>query len=389
MARGFISFFSGALGLDLGLESAGLRPLALNETDTACLQTIRANRPDVPLYVCDVRLLDAARLCSDLRIDDQSLFAVVGGPPCQAFSTAGRRRGLQDERGNVFLHFVRLATALRPRYIAIENVRGLLSAPLRHRPHAERGERQLEEDEHPGGALHQVVTMLEREGYTVSFDLYNVANFGVPQSRERLVLLAALGDRRVPHLVPTHDDQGRKGLERWTTFQEAVADMSDIGPCAPLRPGRKKFVRRLSAGQNWRDLPVRMQKEALGNAYGSTGGRVGFCRRLAWDRPSPTLMTSPTMPATELSHPEQHRPLSVNEYKRLQTFPDDWIVCGSLAQQYRQIGNAVPVLFGEAVGRHLLAFDRGELRNSAPTIPTSRYKNTDEASWRILLSSKN
>ena len=386
MARGFISFFSGALGLDLGLESAGLRPLALNETDPACLETIRANRPDVPLYACDVRLLDAARLRSDLCLDRQGLFAVAGGPPCQAFSTAGRRRGLQDERGNVFLHFVRLATALRPRYIAIENVRGLLSAPLRHRPHAQRGERPLDEDERPGGALHRVVTMLEREGYTVSFNLYNVANFGVPQTRERLVLLAALGAGRIPHLVPTHAEQSRPGFEGWTTFQEAVAGLRDIGLCAPLRPGRTKFVRRLSAGQNWRDLPERMQKEALGNAHGSTGGRVGFCRRLAWDKPSPTLMTSPTMPATELSHPEQHRPLSVNEYKRLQTFPDDWTVCGSLAEQYRQIGNAVPVLLGEAIGRHLLAFDRGGMQDRPPPIPPSRYKNTDEASWRCRLA---
>ena len=380
MARGFISFFSGALGLDLGLERSGLRPLAMNETDRACLQTIRANRPDVPLYDCDVRELHAAQIRTDLRLDAQDLFAVVGGPPCQAFSTAGRRRGLQDERGNVFLHFVQLATALQPRYIAIENVRGLLSAPLRHRPHALRGEQPLAEDERPGGALHRVVRMLEREGYSVSFDLYNVANFGVPQARERLVLLAARDAGRVPHLVPTHAQQD------WTTFRQAVAGLQDAGPCADLRPGRIKFVRKLSAGQNWRDLPVKMQRAALGGAYDSTGGRVGCCRRLAWDAPSPTLMTSPTMPATELSHPEQNRPLSVNEYKRLQTFPDEWIVCGSIAQQYRQIGNAVPVLFGEAVGRHLLAFDRGDLSGRTSSLPTSRYKNTDEASWRCMLS---
>ena len=334
----------------------------------------------MPLYDLDVRRLEAARLRRELGLDQQDLFAVVGGPPCQAFSTAGRRRGLQDERGNVFLHFVELATALRPRYIAIENVRGLLSAALRHRPLALRQDRPLTAEERPGGALHRVVTMLERERYSVSFNLYNVANFGVPQTRERLVLLAARDAGRVPHLVPTHTRQD------WKTFRQAVAGLSGKGPCADLRPGRIKFVRKLSAGQNWRDLPVRMQRAALGGAFDSTGGRVGFCRRVAWDRPSPTLMTSPTMPATELSHPEQHRPLSIKEYKRLQTFPDDWIVCGSLAQQYRQIGNAVPVLFGEAVGRHLLAFDRGELRNNAPTIPTSRYKNTDEASWRCLLS---
>ena len=88
------------------------------------------------------------------------------------------------------------------------------------------------------------------------------------------------------------------------------------------------------------------------------------------------------MPATELGHPTAFRPLSINEYKRLQTFPDDWTVCGSLSAQYRQIGNAVPVLFGEAVGRHLLAVSDGLFEAPSSMFAKSRYRNTDEQSWR-------
>jgi DNA (cytosine-5)-methyltransferase 1 len=120
----------------------------------------------------------------------------------------------------------------------------------------------------------------------------------------------------------------------------------------------------------------------MGNAFHSTGGRVGFCRRIAWDRPSPTLVTCPTMPATELVHPDEMRPLSVNEYKRLQTFPDDWAVEGSLAAQYRQIGNAVPVAFGRAIGEHLLAHAAGRELPIVPGAAKSRYRGTDQDSWR-------
>jgi DNA (cytosine-5)-methyltransferase 1 len=369
-----VSFFSGALGLDLGLERAGLTPLALNEIDSSSLATIRANRAGVHLFDRDVRALTGSEVAS---VVGRRPFAVVGGPPCQSFSTAGRRRGLADTRGNVFLHFLTLAVALEPRYIVVENVRGLLSAPLIHRPHTLRGpgSAPLSEVERPGGALKQIVGMLEAAGYGVSFDLYNVANFGVPQSRERVLLIAGSGGRVVSHLVPSH-------VGRLETFRSAVSGLSSTGECAKFRAGRERFFSKLGEGQNWRDLSPALQKEALGRAYGSSGGRVGFCRRLAWDKPSPTLVTSPVMPATELGHPVELRPLSVNEYRRLQTFPDDWTVCGSLAAQYRQLGNAVPVEFGAAVGRHLIAFENGLISPNGDCAVKSRYKNTDHESWR-------
>ena len=361
-----MSFFSGALGLDLGLEQAGLAPLGANEIDRHAVATIRANRPEVPLLDCDIRSLDVG----DFK---EKPFAVVGGPPCQAFSTAGRRRGLADERGNVFLHFIDLAVALAPKYIVIENVRGLVSAPLVHRPLAERGGRPLDAEEQPGGALREIVSRLESGGFGVSFELYNVANFGVPQCRERVVMIAASGGDRVPHLCPSH-------VDRWETVRAALAGV-ERGDFVPFRRGREEYFRLISEGENWRSLPATMQREALGGAFNSTGGRVGFCRRIAWDKPSPTLVTCPAMPATELGHPEELRPLSVNEYKRLQTFPDEWTVCGPLSAQYRQLGNAVPVAFGRAIGEHLLAVQSGSVRTQEG-VPLSRYRLTNEESWR-------
>jgi DNA (cytosine-5)-methyltransferase 1 len=378
VAVGFVSFFSGALGLDLGLERAGLVPLALAEKDRSAQATIRANRPDLPLFGCNVRSLSPASVA---LVTGWEPFAVVGGPPCQAFSTAGRRGSFSDQKGNVFLRFLDLAIGLRPCHIVVENVRGLLSAPLRHRPHSMRGDGHpaLASDEMPGGALRHIVAVLEDAGYGVSFELYNVANFGVPQTRERLLLIASSEGRVAPHLAPTHEG-------KWRTFRDAVEGLGQVGDCATVRKGREEFLKHVGPGENWRALPVEMQRRALGRAYDSTGGRVGFCRRLAWDKPAPTLVTSPNMPATELVHPHEMRPLSVNEYKRLQTFPDEWQVEGTLAAKYRQIGNAVPVEFGYVIGRHLLSSDSWRAEASGPVARLSRYHATDHDSWRRKLA---
>lgn len=374
MRPGFVSLFSGALGLDLGLERAGLTPLVANEIDRSALATIQANRPTLPVFAGDVRGLTPSDVA---EVAGWEPFAVVGGPPCQPFSTAGVRRGLKDVRGSALLTFLELAVGLRARYVVLENVRGLLSAPLLHRPHIERGKgfAPLSNDELPGGALKRIVAFLEEAGYGVSFQLYNVAHFGVPQLRERVVLVAASDGRIVPHLIPTH------GEGEWVSFRSAVSGLTEHGACASFRPGRAELIEKLREGQNWRSLDAADQVRALGGAYQSSGGRAGFCRRLSWDRPSPTLVTCPTMPATELCHPSEVRPLSVGEYRRLQTFPDDWKVCGSLSAQYRQMGNAVPVRFGEAIGRHLLAVESGKLRGGNGG-RVSRYKDTDEESWR-------
>lgn len=376
-----LSFFSGAMGLDLGLECAGLHVLLACEIDKACRKTIQANRPDLALLgdignysAADVR--HAAGLSPDDEID-----VIVGGPPCQAFSTAGSRRGFKDARGNVFLDYIDMITELKPRYAVIENVRGLLSAPLSHKPHVERDSGWSPEmEEKSGGALLHVIDRLRTAGYGISFNLYNSANYGVPQVRERVILICNRDGDVLPHLAPTHSDKEQFGLPAWKTLRDALYGLNRATH-VEFPESRLKFYRMLSEGQYWKHLPESLQKEALGNSYYSGGGKTGFLRRLSWSKPSCTLVTSPNMPATDICHPDEDRPLSIEEYKRIQQFPDDWELCGSLSDQYRQIGNAVPVGLGETVGRAIIAHMRGKIVRPPEGFPFSRYKGNDQTFW--------
>lgn len=380
-----LSFFSGCLGLDLGLEQAGIHQVLACEIDKAAQASIRANRPDMAV-IDDVLNYDAEdlRKLSGLKRGQRPTL-IVGGPPCQAFSTAGKRQGFSDPRGNVFLRYIQLIEDLQPDFAVIENVRGLLSAALKHRPLDERGRGHapLEIDELPGSALAHVIEWLERLGYGVTFNLYNSANFGVPQVRERVILIASRDGSKLPHLCPTHSNDPMFHLKPWMTFKEAVqglneADMKGVA----FSEARLRFYRMLGPGQYWKNLPTEeLKQEALGKSYFSGGGKTGFLRRLAWDKPSPTLVTHPAMPATDLAHPERDRPLSIQEYKRIQQFPDDWIITGRIADQYRQIGNAVPVGLGRAVGQALIDHMNGKRAVAPVGFPFSRYKNTDDKRW--------
>ncbi len=378
-----LSFFSGAMGLDKKKKKAGVHFLAACEVDKACRRTITANRPDIGL-LGDIWKYSAndIRNAAGLK-DSDDIDIIVGGPPCQAFSTAGARRGFEDARGNAFLRYIEIILALRPKFCVIENVRGLLSAPMVHTPHAER-----EKDWTPGrfecsgGALFHVLQLLRAGGYGVSFNLYNAANFGVPQSRERVILICSRDGTKLPHLMPTHSQDGSFGLPRWKTLREALAGLDPkAGDHAEFPEDRLRFYRMLRSGQYWKHLPKELHREALGGSLDAGGGKTGFYRRLDWDKPSCTLVTSPTMPATDICHPEEDRPLSVQEYKRIQQFPDDWIVSGSLIDQYKQIGNAVPVGLGEAVGKAILAHIAGTEERPPQGFAFSRYKETDEISW--------
>jgi DNA (cytosine-5)-methyltransferase 1 len=144
--------------------------------------------------------------------------------------------------------------------------------------------------------------------------------------------------------------------------------------------------RMLKAGQNWRALPPDVQQQAMGASWFGGGGKTGFYRRLSWNKPSPTLVTRPIMPATDLCHPDELRPLSVEEYAAIQTFPEDYVVCGKLDDQYRQIGNAVPCLFGGAIARHLVGLDNGLPPTANLNGKMSRYMGTGHESWRESIS---
>ena len=389
-----LSFFSGCLGLDLGLEKAGIHQILACDFNKNCRNTIQSNKPNLPI-ISDISKYEAndIRKISGLK-KGQFPTLIVGGPPCQAFSTAGKRQSFKDPRGNVFLKYIQLIDDLQPEYAVIENVRGLLSASLLHRPIDERTNRHppFSNDELPGSALYFVLKWLKKIGYEVSFNLYNSANFGVPQVRERVILIASKNGVRVPYLQPTHSDDKSFGLKKWITFKEAVRglkekDMNYVN----YSEDRLKYFRLLTSGQYWKHLPTeKLIKEALGKSYTAGGGKTGFLRRLAWDKPSPTLVTSPIMPATDLAHPEKERPLSIQEYKRIQQFPDNWIIEGKLVDQYKQVGNAVPVGLGEALGKTLINHINGSVINDEifKNFKYSRYKNTDEITWLKYFNSE-
>jgi DNA (cytosine-5)-methyltransferase 1 len=381
-----LSFFSGCMGLDLGLEKEGIKILLACEIDSAARKTIETNRPDMAL-IGDIRdysaieIREKAGLSSTDEID-----VIVGGPPCQAFSSAGKRQGFNDDRGNVFLTFIDLITELKPRFAVIENVRGLLSAPLKHRPHEMRGKNfpSLSQDEQRGGALLFIIRKLKQAGYSISFNLYNSANFGSPQQRERVVIACSRDGEKLPYLTPTHANKGLYELPQWRTLREVLEGLPRDGHHFVKFPEKRlKYYRLLKPGQYWRDLPVELHQEALGASYHAGGGKTGFYRRLAWDKPSPTLVTHPAMPATDLAHPEEDRPLSIEEYKRIQEFPDDWAIAGSLLDRYRQVGNAVPCSLGRAIARMLLSHLQGETPIVYPDFPYSRYHKTDDVSWIV------
>lgn len=378
-----LSFFSGAMGLDLGIEDAGFEIRLACEVDKFCRQTIALNRPDIAL-IGDIERYSSDEIRTEARLGkNQEIDLIVGGPPCQAFSTAGKRKAFNDHRGNVFLKYLDLCLELRPKYFVIENVRGLLSCPMDHRPHSQRGGSfpDLKEDELKGGALNFVLKRLESSGYGYSFNLYNSANFGTPQVRERVIIICARDGSTPRYLLPTHSEDEIHNLPKWRSFKDAVKGINHHTHINfPER--RLHYYRLLKPGQNWRSLSPELQKEAMGKSYYSGGGKTGFLRRLSWDKPSPTLVTHPAMPATDLAHPEELRPLSIEEYKRIQDFPDSWKLAGPLIQQYKQIGNAVPVGLGRAVGNALMRELRGENVMHPQGFKFSRYKNSNETEWK-------
>ncbi len=396
-SRIVISTFSGAMGLDNGIERAGLSIRLCVEFEHAMAETIRANRPGLPLIEDDIRNYtgDDLRAKAGISKNDE-VFLMCGGPPCQAFSTAGKRKGFDDARGNVFLKFIELIGQVRPKYFLIENVRGLLSASFKAPQGAEdkkNGYAVKTPSNEKGTALLYALGLIRELGYSATFTLYDAANYGVPQRRERVIILGSRDGYEIPLIPPTHSENGQNGLLPWVSFEEAVKGLTECH-AAKIPEKRLKFFRMLKAGQYWKDLPLEIQKEAMGNSYEIGGGKTGFYRRLAWNQPSPTLVTCPTMPATELAHPVEDRALSIEEYARIQMFPDTWKFAGKMADIYKQIGNAVPTGMGFAAARHLLWFDsltpeqKLQLTIVDPNATYSRYINTSHEYFKQLATKR-
>ena len=369
-SKTLISLFSGALGLDLGLESAGFELRAAVENNRAAQETIHLNRPGLPI-LHDITQITTKELLKAAGVRRGELAILSGGPCCQSFSTVGKRSSLHDPRGNLFRDFCRIVREAQPRFFVMENVPGILSAAIKHRPLNRRGPGfpPLEAKELFGSALRLLVQEFKKLHYHVIFGLLNAADFGVPQKRQRVVFIGSRDGEPIHLPAPTHRDPlslNHAGLRNWVTLSSALEKVTSKR-WYDFSEGKKKYLRKLKAGQNWRQLSPKLQKEALGSAYGSWGGRSGFCRRLSWDHPAPTLTTRPDSRATTLCHPTKLRPLSIEEYASIQQFPNDWQFAGSIRQQYELIENAVPVGLGKSIGcmlREVIAVSKNPSRNN-------------------------
>ena len=357
-----ISLFSGAMGLDIGLGQSGIDIRIGQDFDRSCVETMLANRH--PSLCGDIRGISPGQLLEAAQLKVGETFLLCGGPPCQPFSTAGKRLGINDPRGSLFMEFIRMIDAIRPRFFVMENVKGLMSAPLR----TENGLNTACK----GSVLDVILDEFSKLNYKTVYGVLDAVNYGVPQFRERFILLGSRDGEDVFLPIPTHFQRHQNPLYRWRTLGDAIKDLEDAPGFHHLfSEKRARFLKLVPPGGNWRSLPPELLREAMGGAYESGGGKVGFYRRLSYAEPCPTVTTSPAQKATMLCHPTRLRTLSIPEYKRIQQFPDDWVLTGSPADQYRQIGNAVPIGLAKAIGDAIIA----TATNSAD-IATKRFRGT-------------
>ena len=325
-----VELFAGAGGLALGMSLAGFNHVLLNEFDTSACNTLRKNRPNWNIIEGADRNVDFTPLKG--KVDFLS-----GGFPCQAFSYAGKQGGFDDTRGTLFFELARAAKEIQPKVFLGENVKGLVS------------------HDH-GRTFATICNTISELGYKlVEPRVLKAIMYQVPQKRERLILIAIrndIADKVVFHWPSPY--------ERVMTLKDALYKSVIYDNDVPKSEGaiypekKRKVLELVPEGGDWRNLPVNIAQEYLGGSWHLGGGKTGMARRLSLDEPSLTLTCSPCQKQTERCHPLETRPLSVREYARIQTFPDDWTFEGSINEKYKQIGNAVPVNLAWAVGRALI-----------------------------------
>ena len=311
-----IELFCGAGGLALGMHNAGINSRLLVDFDKDSIKTLQQNRPEWK-SVC------ASVLDIDLDEYENQIDIMAGGFPCQAFSFAGKSLGFADTRGTLFYEYARLIDQVKPRLVIGENVKGLLN-----------------HDE--GRTLSVIISELKNLGYRVAYKVMRAQFLDVPQKRERLIIFGIRSDIASEIFFPVEKD--------YTITMRAALKNVPKSPGQVYSETTRKIMDLIPEGGYWRDLPDELQREYMGGSYHLGGGKTGMARRLAWAEPSLTLTCNPAQKQTERCHPKETRPLTVREYARIQTFPDDWDFAGSVSSQYKQIGNAVPVNLGYHVG---------------------------------------
>lgn len=326
--------FAGAGGLSLGLENAGFNSVAEIEIDHTACSTLKLNRPNWTVIEGDINAIAQRGIFNHEQFNFRGELDVLsGGYPCQSFSYAGLRQGLNDTRGTLFHPYSQLLVQLQPKMFIAENVKGLLN--------------------HDNGrTLETMIEIFEDSGYQVFWNILNAWNYGVAQKRERIVIIGIRNDlfeqQRFSFKFPKE-----------YTYHPVLKDiLMDVPKSegASYPESKKEVLKLVPPGGCWVDLPENVAKKYMGASYHSGGGRRGMARRLSWNEPSLTLTTSPAQKQTERCHPDETRPFTVREYARIQSFPDDWKFTGSINNQYKQIGNAVPVNLAEAIGKSVVKY---------------------------------
>ncbi|MEA3272918.1 MAG: DNA (cytosine-5-)-methyltransferase [Patescibacteria group bacterium] len=321
-----IELFAGAGGTALGMENVGIKHVLLNEYDKYACETLRKNKPNWNVTEGDVR---------EIAFTEGQADIVQGGFPCQAFSYAGNKMGFEDIRGTLFFEFARCVKEVKPKIAVGENVRGLLN--------------------HDNGrTLKTMISVLEELNYRVKYKVLRSQYLDVPQKRERLIIIGVRNDLDIPIAFPEEKDyivSLREALHRCPKSE---------GQQYPEK--KKKILDLIPPGGYWKDLSKELQKKYMGASFYMGGGKTGMARRLSWDEPSLTLTCSPAQKQTERCHPDETRPLTVREYARIQTFPDNWKFAGSISRQYKQIGNAVPANLGYHIGNTIIKMLEGKIK---------------------------
>ena len=323
-----IELFAGAGGLALGVERAGFNTIGLVEFDKDACDTLRANRPNWNVICDDIANVSSKDLEQLFGVKKGKLDLLSGGAPCQAFSYAGKRLGLEDARGTLFYHYAVFLEKLQPKMFLFENVRGLLT--------------------HDNGRTYStILNIFEKAGYEIQKDVLNAWNYGIAQKRERLMTVGIRKD-----LVGKIEYSFPKPHEYKPVLRDVLQNVPEsIG--VPYGENKRKIFELVPAGGYWRDIDPEIAKSYMKGCWNMEGGRTGILRRMSMDEPSLTVLTSPSQKQTERCHPLEARPFTVRENARCQSFPDEWEFCGSAMSQYKQVGNAVPVNLAYEVAREI------------------------------------
>ena len=320
-----IELFAGAGGLALGVENAGFDTIGLVEYNSDACDTLKKNKPNWRVICDDIANISALDLEELFHIKGD-LDLLSGGAPCQAFSYAGKRLGLEDARGTLFYHYAVFLEKLQPKMFLFENVRGLLT--------------------HNGGNTYQtMLDIFESTGYDIQKKVLNAWDYGVAQKRERLITIGIRKDLSNSITFGFPEPHKYKPVLR-----DILQDVPEsVG--VPYGETKRKLFELVPPGGYWRDIDPALAKAYMKSCWDMGGGRTGILRRLSMDEPSLTVLTSPSQKQTERCHPLEARPFNVRENARCQSFPDTWEFCGSIMSQYKQVGNAVPVNLAYEVAR--------------------------------------